>query len=398
MRSLTPLADIANRRRYDEIMQAETVKKLARECGFELAGIAAAEPIPGDFARYESWVHAGMAGKMGYLTDRRAELRRDPRSLLSSARSVICVGRLYDVESCPPGRRPLAGSAAPTEGLGIIARYARGRDYHDIMHAGLEALAHKLLAIEAFEWKVCVDTAPIHERSYARQAGLGWIGRNQCLIHEPQGSWFFLGELLTSLAIAVDAPPPDRCGTCTRCIEACPTQALVPISNADDGARAEWRLDARRCISYLNIELKGSIPEEHRQSMGANIFGCDICQDVCPWNSRVPETADPAFEPSGQEEFDATPPLEFLAHLTEEEFRERYRHTPVIRPKYDGFVRNVAVAMGASGEERFREPLEHLARNANPNVAEHAQWALQRVNEKRVNEERADACVETSPS
>ncbi len=373
-------------------MQAETVKKLAQECGFELAGIAAAEPISGDFARYESWVHAGMAGKMGYLTDRRADLRRDPRNLLAGARSIISVGRLYN--SCPPG------SKAPpaTQGRGIISRYARGRDYHDVMRAALEELAHKLLAIEAFEWRACVDTAPIQERSYARQAGLGWIGRNQCLINEPLGSWFFLGELLTSLAIEPDSPPPDRCGTCTRCVEACPTQALVPVSRLDEDGPGEWRLDARRCISYLNIELKGPVPEEHRQSLGANIFGCDICQDVCPWNSRAPETADPAFRTSISDAFDPAPPLESLAYLTEEEFRARYRNTPVTRPKYDGFLRNVTVAMGASGQERFREPLEYLARSANPIVAEHARWALDRVNSERANAghilvEPADACV-----
>lgn len=361
-------------------VQAAIVKKLARECGFELAGIAAAEPLPDDFARYQSWVQSGMAGKMGYLTDRRAEVRRDPRNLLADARSIVCVGKLYFKQSDPPDPAPA--------GHGVISRYARGSDYHDVMREALEALAYKLLEIEKFAWKVCVDTAPILERSYARQAGLGWIGKNQCLINEPQGSWFLLGELLTSLVIEPDSPPADRCGTCTRCIEACPTQAIVPASNvANDGA-GEWRLDARRCISYLNIELKGSIPQEHRASMGANVFGCDICQDVCPWNSRAPETADPAWSDAAS--FDSAPALESLAYLTEQEFRERYRHTPVTRPKYDGFIRNVAVAMGASGEERFREPLEYLARSGNPVIAEHARWALGQL------EQRTEQCVETS--
>ena len=257
------------------------------------------------------------------------------------------------------------------------------------MRDSLEELAHKLLAIEKFEWKVCVDTAPLLERSYARQAGLGWIGKNQCLINEPQGSWFLLGELLTSLPIEPDSPPPDRCGTCTRCIDACPTQALVPISTSGESSPEGWRLDARRCISYLNIELKGPIPEEQRGAMGANIFGCDICQDVCPWNSRAPETADPAW--GSAEAFDPTPTLASLAYLTGEEFRERYRNTPVTRPKYDGFIRNVAVAMGASGEERFREPLEFLARSGNPMIAEHARWSLQRIGVETV-----EGCVETS--
>ena len=363
--------------RYDEIVQAATVTHLARECGFELAGIAAAEPIPGDFARYESWAAGGMAGRMGYLTDRRAELRRDPRNLLAGARSVICVGKLY--------YQTLRGHEPPPEidaNAAVISRYAWTRDYHVILRERLEELARRIDALETHEWKVCVDTAPLLERSYARQAGLGWIGRNQCLINEPLGSWFFLGELLTSLAIAPDSPPPDRCGTCTRCIEACPTQALIPSASGAD----EWTLDARRCIAYLNIELRGAIPEEHRETIGPNVFGCDICQDVCPWNARAPETADPALTLV----CDPAPPLASLACLTEEEFRERYRNTPVTRPGYHGFLRNVAVAMGASGDERFREPLEHLARSANETVAEHARWALEQM-----SAEHANACVES---
>jgi epoxyqueuosine reductase len=360
-------------------VQAGTVKQLARKCGFELAGIAAAAPIPGDFARYESWVAEGMAGKMGYLTDRRAELRRDPRNLLASARSVICVGKLYHQAS---SRRR---SSNHDEGCAVISRYAWSRDYHDVLRANLEELATRINALEAHEWRACVDTAPLLERSYARQAGLGWIGRNQCLINEPRGSWFFLGELLTSLEIAADSPPPDRCGTCTRCVDACPTLAIIPAGN-NSGA---WTLDARRCIAYLNIELRGPIPEEQRHAMGANVFGCDICQDVCPWNARAPETADPALTAA----FDPAPPLESLAYLTEGQFRDRYRNTPVTRPRYDGFLRNVAVAMGASGEERFREPLEHLARSADASVAGHALWALEQL-----NVERTDRCVEASQS
>jgi epoxyqueuosine reductase len=198
----------------------------------------------------------------------------------------------------------------------------------------LEQLADKLAAIERHQWKVCVDTAPLLERSYARQAGLGWIGRNTCLINEPLGSWFFLGEIVTTLQLQPDQPPPDRCGTCTRCIDACPTQALVP--NGDG-----WTLDARRCISYINIELRGPIPEEQRAWLGSRVFGCDICQEVCPWNARAPETSDPAFQPA----YDLAPPLEELAALSPEQFRERFRETPVMRAKYEGLLRNVAAAM-----------------------------------------------------
>ena len=303
-------------------MDSETVRRLARDCGFELAGVARAEPVADDFGRYQNWTAQGMAGEMRYLTDRRAEVRRDPRNLLAGARSVICVGKLYN--QAPP---------AAAEGHAIFSRYAWGRDYHDVLRAALEQLAHKLAGIERHQWKVCVDTAPLLERSYARQAGLGWIGRNTCLINEPLGSWFFLGELITTLELEPDAPPPDRCGTCTRCIEACPTQAIVPHG---DG----WVLDARRCISYLNIELRGPIPEEQRTWLGSRVFGCDICQEVCPWNARAPETDEPAFQPA----YDRAPPLEELAALSAEEFRERFRGTPVMRVKYEGLLRNVAAA------------------------------------------------------
>ena len=306
-------------------MQSDTVRRLARECGFELAGVARAQPPVDDFGRYREWVVQGMAGEMRYLADRRAEVRRDPRNLLPGARSIICVGKLYN-QAAPPEQ----------EGHAIFSRYAWGRDYHDVLRNALERLAQQLMALEPHEWKVCVDTAPLLERSYARQAGLGWIGRNTCLINEPLGSWFFLGELITTLELEPNSPPPDRCGTCTRCIEACPTQALVP-----DGG--EWTLDARRCIAYLNIELRGPIPEERRPWLGSRVFGCDICQEVCPWNARAPETNDPAFRPL----YDPAPPLDDLAALSADDFRERFEGTAVMRVKHGGLLRNVAAALSA---------------------------------------------------
>jgi epoxyqueuosine reductase len=303
------------------LVNAETVKRVARECGFELAGIAPAGP-PVDFERYQDWVQRGMAGEMRYLTDRRAGLRRDPRSLLPSARSVICVGKLYNTH--PEIKDP------------PISRYAWGsRDYHDVLREGLERMVARLTDIECFDWKICVDTAPLRERTYARLAGLGWIGKNTCLIHEPLGSWFFLGEILTSLELEPDAPPPDRCGTCTRCIDACPTQAIVPAYGSDQEG---WTLDARLCISYLTIELRGPIPEELQAGVGTHVFGCDICQDVCPWNARAPVSEEAAFEPR------SIPSLEELASMTEDEFREFSRGTPLARPKYAGFQRNLQVA------------------------------------------------------
>ncbi len=331
-------------------MQPEIIHRIARECGFELSGIAPAGPVA-DFPRYETWAAHGHAGEMRYLTDHRAEVRRDVCNLLPTARSVICVGKLYNTGE--PRRE--AGDAR-------ISRYAWGRDYHETMRAALEQMLQGLREIEPFDAKICVDTAPLLERSLAREAGLGWIGRNTCLINEPAGSWFFLGEIVTSLDLEPGAPPPDRCGTCTRCIDACPTDALVPQG-------AGWTLDSRRCISYLTIELRGPVPEEHRAGIGPHTFGCDICQDVCPWNARAPRTADPTFA-------EAPVALDALAHMTEDQFRERFRHTPVARAKYAGMLRNAAIAMGNIDPERYRPALEALARHPDPTVREHAQWVI----------------------
>ena len=339
-------------------MTGSEIRALARACGFELAGIARAEPAE-DRARYGEWVAAGRAGGMRYLTDRRAAVRDDPRRLLPSARSVLCVGKVYhtpwphSVHFADPQRA-------------WISRYAWGADYHDEMRRGLARLAAMLrerLGAD-LQSRICVDTAPLLERSYARLAGLGWIGKNTCLIHQGLGSWIFLGELLVSVEIEADAPPPDRCGTCTRCIDACPTAALP----------APYTLDARRCISYFTIELRGAWPEEHRAEAGAHVFGCDICQDVCPWNGRAAVTDDPAFAPR-----QFAPRLDELAKLTPGAFREMFAGTPLTRAGYTGFLRNVAIAMGNSGLGRFREPLERLAQSVDETVAEAARWALERL-------------------
>jgi epoxyqueuosine reductase len=336
-------------------LTADRIRELARRSGFELAGVAAAVPAV-DRSRYHEWVAAGRAGKMSYLTDRRASVRDDPRHLLPSARSVICAGKLYQTPW------PHSTRFDDTD-CAWISRYAWGEDYHDVMRSGLQRL-DGLLREESgspFESRICVDTAPLLERSYARLAGLGWIGRNTCLINQAQGSWFFLGELLVSLEIAPDAPPPDRCGTCMRCVAACPTAAIVPGQG----------LDATLCISYFTIELRGAIPEENRAAMGAHVFGCDICQDVCPWNGRAPVTDDPAFAPRR-----FAPRLEELAAIGEEEFRVMFRGTPLLRARYSGFLRNVAVAMGNARQEKFRAPLERLAASEDAVVAAHARWAL----------------------
>jgi epoxyqueuosine reductase len=348
-------------------MRTGEVRELARECGFELAGVAAAEPLP-DHDWYREWVDAGFAGEMSYLAGRRAEVRRDPRELLASARSVICVGRLYNTP-WPYSTR------FSDEERGWISRYAWGSDYHDEMRRGLERLdaALRERAGAGYQSKICVDTAPLLERSYARMAGLGWIGKNTCLINQESGSWFFLGELLVSMKLAPDAPPPDRCGTCTRCIDACPTNAIVPGPGRPE-ACPTYAIDSRLCISYFTIELRGSVPEERRAGMGPHVFGCDICQDVCPWNRRAPETAREEYEPSR-----FAPRLEEMAAITAEEFRRMFAGTPVSRARYAGFLRNVAIAMGNSGLEAFRAPLAKLTGCGDPVVAEHAAWALQRL-------------------
>ena len=341
-------------------MTSADIRELALRCGFELAGVARAEPVP-EHASYHEWVSAGFAGAMRYLTDHRASMRDDPRHLLPSARSMICVGKLYQTPW------PHSTRFDSTE-RAWISRYAWGDDYHLTLRRGLVRLESLLRErCGSLETRICVDTAPLLERSYARQAGLGWIGKNTCLINQPRGSWFFLGELLVSVDIEPDAPPPDRCGTCTRCIDACPTSALIPSPTG-------YTLDSRLCISYFTIELRGDVPEENRSRMGRHVFGCDICQDVCPWNRRAPQSAEPAF---AARQF--APPLEQLAAITADEFRAMFEGTPVTRARYTGFLRNVAIAMGNSRSERFRTALERLACSGNDTVATHARWALDQL-------------------
>ncbi len=359
-----------------EPIAGDEIRAMARECGFELAGVARAEAAE-DFGRYREWVEAGRAGEMRYLTDRRAEVRADPRRLLEEARSIISVGKLYQTPW------PHSTQFHDPE-RGWISRYAWGDDYHTEMRHGLERLEARLRqrAGVAMAAKICVDTAPLLERTYARLAGLGWIGKNTCLIREGMGSWFFLGELVVSLEIEPDGPPPDRCGTCTRCIDACPTQAIT----------APGVLDARLCISYLTIELRGHWPEELRAPAGAHVFGCDICQDVCPWNWKAPAEPEAVFAPrelagesgstSGAAAWPTStfaPELESLAGLSEGEFREMFAGTAVTRARYAGFLRNVAIAMGNSGREKFRAALERLAGAEETVVAEAARWALGRL-------------------
>jgi epoxyqueuosine reductase len=336
---------------------AARAKALAREIGFDLAGVARAD-APRELAFFAEWVARGRAGEMGYLTSQVAK-RSDLRAAFPWARAVVCVGLQYDTP------HPYS-TAAPPE-AGWISRYAWGDDYHDVLKSMLLRLEEALRAeLGPCTSRVYADTGPIVERAYAAAAGLGAWGKNTCLLHPEHGSWFFLGEVVTDLDLEPDQPRPDLCGSCTACLDACPTGALP----------APYELDATRCISYLTIEVKGEIPEALRPGLGRHVFGCDICQDVCPWNRRRRHEGEAAFAPR---EGAVAPDLQALAALDDEAFRARFRRSPLKRAKRRGLLRNVAVALGNSGRAAHRPALERLAADDDAVVREHAAWALRRL-------------------
>ena len=343
---------------------AARAKALALEAGFDLAGVADAA-APRELAFFAEWVARGYAGEMAYLTTQ-VPRRSGVQAAFPWARSVLSVALQYDTP------HPYSTNAADATGeRGWLSRYAWGDDYHDVMKAMLDRVL-AALRDEAgpFEARAYADTGPVVERAYAAAAGLGAWGKNTCLLHPEHGSWFFLGEVVTDLEMEADAPRPDMCGTCTACLDACPTGALP----------SPYVLDATRCISYLTIEVKGAIPEERREGIGRHVFGCDICQDVCPWNRRRRHRGGAAFEPRPGA---LAPDLDTLASLDDEAFRERFRRSPVKRAKRRGLLRNVAVAIGNSGEERHRPALERLANDTDSVVREHARWALDRLDGRR---------------
>jgi epoxyqueuosine reductase len=335
----------------------ERVHALALDVGFDLVGVASAAAPP-RLDAFAAWVAQGHAGEMGYLTSQ-VERRSDLRAAFPWARSVVCVGLQYDT--------PHPYSTEAPGGRGWIARYAWGDDYHDVLLALLERLCARLRAeLGPLQARAYVDTGPIVERAFAAAAGLGAWGKNTCLLHPEHGSWFFLGEIVTDLDLAPDGPRADLCGSCTACLDACPTGALP----------APYVLDARRCISYLTIELKGALPDDLRPGLGRHVFGCDICQDVCPWNRRRRRRASGAFEPRPGA---LAPELGELGGLDPAAFAERFRRSPVKRAKRRGLLRNVAVALGNTGDPARRPLLERLARDEDPLVREHAAWALRRL-------------------
>ena len=400
------------------------VKEAAAEAGFELAGIAGVGEFP-ELDYFPTWIAEGRGGDMAYLQarDEQGRLKRASlRSVAPWARSVVVCALNYNTA------QPYSTQAQDSDG-GWISRYAWSRrDYHNVVMKKLKQVEAKIscrLSVASQEssgqWPVgsgpktsChlsvasgqdvaaaygrmmgghparnsegatpsgqppgrrryeirtrayVDTGPLVERVYAKYAGIGWIGKNTCIINQELGSWLFLGVILTSLELAPDLPAPDRCGTCTRCIEACPTQALT----------APYQLDSNRCIAYLSIEKRGAIPEEMRAGMGRQVFGCDICQDVCPWNRKAPASAEPELQPRPEL---VNPALEWLAEMNASQFAENFRGSPVRRAKLSGLRRNAVIAMGNSGNAKFAATLKRLISDSDPVVAEHARWGLEKI-------------------
>ena len=349
------------------------VKRAARDAGFDLAGIAPVRDF-NELAYFPAWIDAGHAGEMKYLEarDDAGQLKRSSLGVAAPwARSVIVCAINYNTAY------PYSTQANdPTRGW--ISRYAWGReDYHDSVLKRLRAVEKQLTeavapdhptgrSSDSLRTWCYVDTGPIVERVYAKYAGVGWIGKNTCLLNQKLGSWLFLGVILTSLELTPDLPAPDRCGTCTRCLDACPTDAFL----------GPYQLDANKCISYLTIEKRGVIPHELRDGMGRHIFGCDICQDVCPWNRKAPVSSTPEFQ---SRENLVNPALEWLAEMTPENFRETFRGSPVRRTKLSGLKRNAAIAMGNSGDRKFLPSLEKLSNDEDAVVAESALWSLQKL-------------------
>lgn len=349
---------------------SETITKAAAHAGFELAGVA---PVEGnsELEYFPQWIADGCSGEMKYLEvrDDRGMLKRASLANVAPwARSVVVCAINYN--TAQPYSTERSEESEITKARGWISRYAwSGHDYHDSVMRRLrqvEAALRNASAPEEIITRCYVDTGPIVERVVAKYAGVGWIGKNTCIINQKLGSWLFLGVILCSLELDTGLPAPDRCGSCTLCIDACPTDALV----------APYRLDSNLCISYLTIEKRGAIAEELRGEMGRHIFGCDICQDVCPWNRKAPATLAADFQP--REEL-VNPSLEWLAGMSDEDFRNTFRDSPLRRAKRAGMRRNAVIAMGNSGEKKFLPALEKLAHDDDEVVRESAAWAHQKL-------------------
>ncbi len=343
----------------------QTIKDKARQLGFTLAGVTIPEPPP-HYSTFENWLAQGHHGTMDYLASERSRSRRaNPREILPECKSILVLATAYP----SPSGRGMSEGQGEGEITGAIASYAQGADYHDILPARMQEL------VQFIEEQVggpvknryYTDTGPILERDLAQRAGIGWIGKNTCLINPKQGSYFFISEILLDLELEPDPPfITDHCGTCTRCIEACPTQCILP----------DRTLNARKCISYLTIELKEDIPVELRDKMGSWVFGCDICQMVCPWN-RFASEGDPAFATNTPHQ-NLTDELS----LTPQAFNQLFKLSPVKRTKRRGYLRNVAVALGNTGNMHALPILQNALNDEEPMIKEHAIWAIDKINKK----------------
>jgi epoxyqueuosine reductase len=346
------------------------VTRAAKDAGFELVGVAPVENSP-ELEYFPQWIAEGRAGEMKYLEARDEQGRLKRASLAHAApwaRSVVVCAINYN--TAQPYSTEVQAHSAENRERGWISRYAWGqRDYHEAVMPRLrrveEALRNAIASEDIFT-RCYVDTGPIVERVVAKYAGIGWIGKNTCIINQKMGSWMFLGVILTSIELTPGLPAPDRCGSCTRCIDACPTEAFI----------APYQLDSNKCIAYLTIEKRGAIPEEIRSGMGRHVFGCDICQDVCPWNRKAPATNAEEFQP--QPEL-VNPALDWLADMDEEKFRRAFKSSPVRRGKRAGLRRNAVIAMGNSGDQKFLSQLEKLLGDSDEAVSESAAWAIRKL-------------------
>jgi epoxyqueuosine reductase len=335
----------------------ELVQLEASRLGFDDCRIASARQ-PKHYPQFQAWLEKGNDGEMEWI-GRAAEKRRDPQLVLPGARSVIVLAINYWQ----------GNSLGPNEmRKGQIARYAWGTDYHEVLAAKLQEL-DELLRAEGGEQRCYVDTGPVLERDFAAEAGIGWHGKSTMLLNRELGTWFFLAEILTTLELPPDSPQVARCGSCTRCIDACPTGAIT----------APYQLDARRCISYLTIELKGSIPEELRPLIGDRIFGCDDCLEACPWNRFAKRARESAFAARPAV---ASMRLRDFLGLDDKAFRDLFRDSPIRRAKRRGFLRNVCVALGNVGTDEDLPALRIAAHDDEPVVAEHAYWAIERIKQR----------------
>ena len=342
-------------------MTPNEIKNHAKQIGFDDARIAG--PTPKTWDRFHEWISKNYHGEMHYLADR-AEQRKDPSFLQESTRSVIVVAKRYlTVSPSPPSSNALFQP--------VISRYAWGDDYHNVVAEGLKKLV-EFITIKTdgkHQSRWCVDTAPVLEKDFAAQSGLGWIGKHTNALSRKLGNWFFIGVILTTMPLEADKPESNHCGTCTKCLDICPTKAFV----------APFIMDARRCISYLTIELKGPIPREFRRAMGMRIYGCDDCLEICPWNRFA--------VPSNERFF---PPRDFLQHndliqlmqLSDDEFRSAFKDSPIKRTKRRGFLRNVAIALGNTRNPKAAPVLIEALKDAEALIRGHAAWALGEIGGK----------------